>query len=143
MPMQTQITFGWFLRSGCVLFVFWTALSIVSPAATGAQAPAHKSSPEEKAKEQTDQTGTPNRAQRQRLVMVAVLMLAGVASVGLALLVFVILWGFRIRRMMRTPPPKQSPLDELWYLRPKKRIPSADSNDQTDAEPKKDETESA
>ena len=52
--------------------------------------------------------------------IVSILILAGIAMVGIFILAFIIIWGQRLRRFVRKPFPKQSLGDELWYLRPPK-----------------------
>jgi hypothetical protein len=56
---------------------------------------------------------------RQRTVATAVLLLLGIVGAGLILMLLVLLWGVRVRRIARAPLPGQSPVDPLWYLRPK------------------------
>jgi hypothetical protein len=50
----------------------------------------------------------------------AVYLLMLVVIVCVSLLILVVLWGRRIRRLVRKPSKHVSLGDELWYLRPKK-----------------------
>lgn len=74
------------------------------------------------------------RARRQRVVTAAVLLLAGIAAVGLVLVGLIVLWGARMRRIARSGLPRQSPVDDLWYLRPKKELPPSKPADQEEAD---------
>jgi hypothetical protein len=47
-------------------------------------------------------------------------MLAGIILGGAMLLVLVVVWGNRARRLARRPLPPVSQRDELWFLKPKK-----------------------
>jgi len=58
--------------------------------------------------------------QQRRVVTAGMLLLVGIAFVGLLLVGLTIVWGSRVRRLARRPLPEQSPVDELWYLKPKK-----------------------
>lgn len=61
-----------------------------------------------------------------------VLMLAGILLAGFGLLLFVVLWGHRTRRVVREPLPPTSPVDELWFL---KRSPPASRDEPPAAAP--------
>jgi len=63
-----------------------------------------------------------------RSVSFAVMILAVITISGLTMLFVVILWGHRLRRMVHSKPPKQTVVDNLWYLRSRNKIPE-------DAEP--------
>ena len=56
-------------------------------------------------------------------------MLAAILIVGVLLLLVVVLWGNRTRRLARSPLPPVTKQDELWYLKPKK------PEDESQAEP--------
>lgn len=49
----------------------------------------------------------------------AFLMLAGIIIGGTMLLVIIVMWGNRVRRFARKPPPTIAKRDELWFLKPK------------------------
>ncbi len=69
----------------------------------------------------------PAETQSDALVAAA-LLLVGIAVVGLILILLILLWGVRVRRVMRTRLPPTGRQDELWYLRPNKEHP-ADGDD--------------
>lgn len=48
------------------------------------------------------------------------LLLAVITFTGLTLVALVVVWGHRVRRVVRGPLPAQSARDEFWYLRPPK-----------------------
>lgn len=56
-------------------------------------------------------------ANRQQIFTVGVMVLLGVTVAGLGLLMFVILWGHRVRRASRKPLPAAPRGDELFYLK--------------------------
>ena len=67
--------------------------------------------------------------EHQEVITAAMLVIAGVACMGLMLIGLTILWGVRVRRLARQPLPEQSPIDELWYLKPKKSLPGASADE--------------
>ena len=58
---------------------------------------------------------------KQQTVTVAVYLAFGVALLGMLLIVLVLVWGVRVRRLVRTRVPSQSLPDPLWYLRNRKQ----------------------
>lgn len=74
------------------------------------------------------------RQRRERVVTGGMLLLAGIAAAGAALVGLVVLWGVRVRRVLRRPLPEQSARDNLWYLRPKKETPSGGARDASEAD---------
>jgi hypothetical protein len=66
-------------------------------------------------------------------VAAGILVVAAMACSGVVLLLLVVLWGHRLRRIARTPLPRQSQLDEFWYLRHKER-PARDTGQATASE---------
>ncbi|HEY3965038.1 MAG TPA: hypothetical protein VGM05_10850 [Planctomycetaceae bacterium] len=55
----------------------------------------------------------------KRWVWQALLMLGGIIVVGTLLLMVVVMWGNRTRRLARKPLPQIAKRDELWFLKPK------------------------
>ena len=136
-----RITFprpvGW----ACVLMTVWIALSLADPVTLLAQ---ETTSPQAENKEEhadgTDPAEIPDRTQRQRVVTVAIYLLGGIVVGGLALIGLVLLWGVRMRRIARPSLPEQTEVDELWYLKPKKRKPTSGSSDVNDVQSNEDES---
>jgi hypothetical protein len=68
--------------------------------------------------QRTTDGGQPlEEAARQRALTSAILMLGGVLFIGAMMIVLILLWGFRVRRIARKPLPRSTPIDPLWYLR--------------------------
>ncbi len=66
-------------------------------------------------------------AQKQKQSALAGLLIVGLlAFIGIALLLLVIVWGKRLRRLNNAPLPKQHPGDPLWYLRTNGQTPDND-----------------
>jgi len=65
------------------------------------------------------------RRRKRRLVRNALYVVWGIAVVGAVLIVFVLLWGIRIRRQTRSRTSKQPPYDPLWYLKTSDQTPNA------------------
>lgn len=70
---------------------------------------------------------------REGTFTAGVLLLIGVTAVGLLLIAAAILWGAKVRRLVRRPQARSAKQDELWYLR--KSPPPPDSGDSADEEP--------
>jgi len=68
----------------------------------------------------TTQVDPEDEAEKERVVTAGVLLLVLVIGVVAGLLVVVVLWGRRVRRMARKPTARIVPGDALWYLKPKK-----------------------
>lgn len=67
--------------------------------------------------------GLERGADAAQSLTIGVLLLAAVILIGIALLLFVVLWGQRARRIVRQPLPPTSRVDELWFLKPAPRQP--------------------
>jgi hypothetical protein len=63
------------------------------------------------------------RRHKTRVAEVAGLLLLILVAAGVLLVAGVIVWGARVRRLVRAPLPKPSEPDPLWYLRKKPRPP--------------------
>ena len=68
----------------------------------------------------------PDAEAKEHVVTAAIFLLGLIAFVGLVLLALVIFWGYRTRRIARTPLPRTTQPDPFWYLRPDKNAPPAD-----------------
>ena len=69
----------------------------------------------------------PNQEEKERIATAAISLLALIAFAGLCLIALAIFWGYRTRRIARTPLPPARPLDPFWYLRrPKHTSPEDD-----------------
>ncbi len=64
--------------------------------------------------------GTVDAAAKKQALSFGLVMLAGIIVGGTMLLVLVVVWGNRTRRLARRPLPPVSKRDELWFLKPKK-----------------------
>ena len=91
-----------------------------------AGAAGHPSAPEAVAAEQPQEAGAgePDQEARERVATAAISLLALIAFAGLCLLGLVVFWGYRTRRIVRSPLPPARPLDPFWYLRAPKRTSS-------------------
>jgi hypothetical protein len=78
-------------------------------------------------------------ARREGMLTLAGLVLAGITVVGLALMWAVMLWGRRLRRFARKMSPSPTVVDELWYLKAKKSVPSSRLETDEAAPPNPDE----
>ena len=58
----------------------------------------------------------------QTRVAAGIVVIAGIAFLGIGLLLLVVFLGHRLRKLARKPLPRQSHLDEFWYLRPKQQL---------------------
>lgn len=78
------------------------------------------------------ESGGPRRPIDPRLKKQAVslgfFMIAVILAAGTLLLVLVVTWGNRTRRLARSPLPPVGKPDELWFLKPKKEVNSAKSD---------------
>jgi len=63
----------------------------------------------------------PRSDAKKTRVLAGVVALVGIACVGMMLILLAILWGHRVRRIIRRQPSKPTATDEFWYLRPKRR----------------------
>lgn len=69
----------------------------------------------------------PVNAQKQKQSALAGLLIVGLlAFIGIVLVLVVIVWGKRLRRLNNAPLPKQHPGDPLWYLRTNGQTPDQD-----------------
>lgn len=74
----------------------------------------------QQAMETQDGSGSSDEAEtelRRKSALAGMLILALICLVFLVLIVGVILWAHRLRRIARQPLPEQHPGDALWYLR--------------------------
>jgi hypothetical protein len=62
-------------------------------------------------------------SERQRKAYIGLAALAGIIISGVALAAFIILWGGRLRRQLRRPPPDcELPARDFWFLKPPKPL---------------------
>ena len=138
------------LLFGCVLAT--GRLSAEPPTPLGAEPPTPPSTPAKDTNSRTlpkakdlpagpdEFTSALNRKkEEEKAKNVGVVLLAGVAILGVFLMAMVLVWGNRVRRMTRRPLPTQCRGDELWYLRPKKQLPNREVEPATDLPPATDE----
>ena len=97
---------------------------VEAPAVTGDGRPANP---------RNHEGDVPGEEQKERVATAAIFLLALVAFTGLALLALVIFWGYRTRRIARSPLPATRQGDPFWYLRPKKGLPE-DGKDRSGSE---------
>lgn len=76
---------------------------------------------------QTPQKAAPHpdeaeQQRRQNTVTVGVLILVGVAAIGLLLIAGALIWGAKVRRMVRPTEVEPTRHDDLWYLRKGKQV---------------------
>jgi hypothetical protein len=119
----------------------WTVI-VVLPGLTVAQPPSstERPTPQQSSAEIKDApaqptddgaTDTPAEApvdpvdvrRKEGMATIAVLLLAGIAAIGVATIGIIVIWGFSVRRTIREPLPKTAKPDELWYLRSKSGLP--------------------
>jgi len=84
------------------------------PGAASADTIPHKAPADHHAAQASDD------AEQQRKVGTAtagVLILVGVAAIGLLLIAAAIIWGGKVRRLVRYEAPEPTRQDDLWYLR--------------------------
>jgi hypothetical protein len=67
-------------------------------------------------------TGVAGVRSKQEALSFALVMLAGIIMGGAMLLILVLVWGNRARRLARRPLPPVSRRDELWFLKPTKEF---------------------
>jgi len=70
--------------------------------------------------------------QRRQSALAGMMILALVCVVFLTLIMLVIVWSRRIRRLVKTPLPGQHPGDPLWYLRRSPPDPASTGDQQRD-----------
>jgi hypothetical protein len=78
-------------------------------------------------------------AERQRVATAMVYVVIGIAVVGIALIVLIILGGHRIRQRARARAGRAADLDPLWYLRKQPRSENAGPRSTPPAEPSRPE----
>jgi hypothetical protein len=66
------------------------------------------------------QPGAGTTHSKREALSFGLVMLAGIILGGAMLLVLVVVWGNRARRLARSPLPPVAKRDELWFLKPKK-----------------------
>lgn len=114
--------------------VVWSVLLVAtsradSPRDGTGPAPTTNANTESDANGASDSESGQERQRRERVVTGGMLLVAGIAAAGAALLGLVVLWGVRVRRILRQPLPEQSARDEFWYLKSKKETPSGGARD--------------
>lgn len=67
--------------------------------------------------------------EKRQLAVSALLVLALVCIVFLFLILFVVMWARRMRRLVKQPLPDQHPGDPLWYLRKPDSAPVTNDED--------------
>ena len=144
MLILRRITFPCPVGWACVLMTVWIVLSFADPVTVLAQ---ETTSPQAENKEEhadsTDPAEKPDRTKRHRVITVAIYLLGGIVVGGLSLIGLVLLWGVRMRRIARPSLPEQTDVDELWYLKPKKKKPTSGLSDVHDVQPNEDESGSS
>lgn len=63
---------------------------------------------------------TPEEKEKRRKAQAALSAVAGIAVVGVAGVAAIVLWGGRLRRMLRNSPGPKPLKNELWFLKPEK-----------------------
>jgi len=58
-----------------------------------------------------------SKTRKRAVLQTGLYLIVGIAVVGIALIIVVVLWGIRIRRRRRRPTASKTPFDPLWYLR--------------------------
>ena len=101
--------------------VFLMALAILGSGAAFAQEQA-PAAPKDRqpARAQDGEGQEPGAEDKERVAAAAIFLLVLVVFTGLALLALVIFWGYRTRRIARSPLPAARQSDPFWYLRPEK-----------------------
>jgi hypothetical protein len=61
----------------------------------------------------------PDEEEKRQVLTAGVLLVAGILMVGVILIALVMVWGARMRRVVRTKSEPIPPPDPLWYLKPK------------------------
>jgi lipopolysaccharide export LptBFGC system permease protein LptF len=72
--------------------------------------------------------------QKRQTAVAALLILSLVCVVFLFLILFVVMWSKRMRRLVNQPLPDQHPGDPLWYLRKPDSNPVSEPNPVSDSE---------
>lgn len=130
-----KITFVLILFTSCNLFVAEllnpaiAAFDVAPPEETSSESASTKQdAPSEKNETTGKKPLTPEqREDRKQMLPVIWLLLIGVAILGGILILLVILFGSRVRRIARKPLPAAPLRDPLWYLKPKAgNLPEAD-----------------
>lgn len=68
----------------------------------------------------------PNQEEKERVATAAIYLLALIVFAGLCLMGLAIFWGYRTRRIARSPLPPARPFDPFWYLRRPKHTSGED-----------------
>ncbi len=133
----------------CWLFVIVCALAAGTvnaepPSAAAASTPAADSASDTSLESTelaagSDAITLDRKKEEDKAKTLGIVLLAGIAMLGVLLLAIVLVWGSRIRRLARNPLPVQCRGDELWYLRAKKELPNFDLKSAADVPPMADE----
>jgi hypothetical protein len=78
------------------------------------------------------------KTRKRTVVWSALYLVAGIALLGVFLIVVIVLWGIRLRQRNRTRQPPDAPFDPLWYLRKganEKSEPTPDPDQKPDGTP--------
>jgi hypothetical protein len=75
--------------------------------------------------------GSADTEAKKQALTLAFIMLASIIFGGTILLILVVLWGNRARRLARSPLPEVADRDELWFLKPKKGRNVSEAGDDT------------
>lgn len=110
------------LRAGClVLCAAWTAAG-----AEDAAPPAAAETPPPAAANPEDADKPPDEKRLRRSALAGLFALAGIALAGAALVVLVMVWARRLRRLNRDAVGATRLEDEFWFLRPPKpKVPES------------------
>ncbi len=66
----------------------------------------------------------PNEQERRVKVTAGLAALAGITITGIVLAAVIVIWGGRLRRLVREPLTATGRQDPFWFLRPKKSVPT-------------------
>ena len=72
----------------------------------------------------TSPTVKPDEKERRAKATAGVAALAGITILGVVFAAVIIIWGARLRRLVREPLPATGRQDPFWFLRPDKSSPT-------------------
>lgn len=84
---------------------------------------------------------SPEEKEKRRKAQIALSGVAAIAILGVAGLAAVVLWGGRLRRMLRNSPGPKPLKNELWFLKPEKPPVRPNLPERNDAPPKTNQAE--
>ncbi len=121
-------------RHAVWLVLFWLWLLIPNPVRSDERA--ESESPAKAAENETADPscaeGIDTPAKRQALSL-GLFMLGGIIVTGTLLLILVVMWGNRTRRLAQSALPPVAKRDELWFLKPKKDSAEETASDDSHA----------